>query len=74
MIEREAGIERLYPSIFGRMATRYYYLRQLRQQIEEVIHKFVANSPQKLVLTRDCGKWYAAHLDQAVRRRKPFVL
>ena len=56
MTDREAGIERLYPSIFGRMATRYYYLRQLRQQIEDVIHKFVANSPQKLVLADyGCG-------------------
>jgi SAM-dependent methyltransferase len=56
MQEREPGIERLYPSIFGRMATRYYYLRQLRQAIEDVIAKFVATSPVKLVLADyGCG-------------------
>ena len=56
MNEREAGIDRLYPSIFGRMATRYYYLRQLRRKIEEVIKKFVAASPQKLILADyGCG-------------------
>ncbi len=56
MNEREAGIDRLYPSIFGRMATRYYYLRQLRQKIEEVIKNFVASSPQKLILADyGCG-------------------
>lgn len=56
MNEREAGIERLYPSIFGSMATRYYYLRQLRQKIEEVIQQFVANNPAKLNLADyGCG-------------------
>ncbi|WP_353721889.1 class I SAM-dependent methyltransferase [Dyadobacter sp. 676] len=56
MYEREPGIERLYPSIFGRMATRYYYLRQLRQAIEDVIRDFVAKSPRKLVLADyGCG-------------------
>jgi SAM-dependent methyltransferase len=56
MYVREPGIERLYPSIFGRMATRYYYLRQLRQAIEIVIAKYVANSPVKLVLADyGCG-------------------
>ena len=56
MNEREAGIERLYPSIFGRMATRYYYLRQLRKKIEEVVTKFIANSPNKLILADyGCG-------------------
>jgi SAM-dependent methyltransferase len=38
------------------MATRYYYLRQLRQAIEDVIAKFVAPSPVKLVLADyGCG-------------------
>lgn len=56
MNEREAGSERLYPSIFGKMATRYYYLRQLRQKIEEVIHLFVANNSRKLTLADyGCG-------------------
>jgi SAM-dependent methyltransferase len=56
MNEREPGIERLYPSIFGRMATRYYYLRQLRQAIEDVIRDFVAKSPRKLTLADyGCG-------------------
>ncbi|MCE7058634.1 class I SAM-dependent methyltransferase [Dyadobacter sp. CY343] len=56
MYVREPGIDRLYPSIFGRMATRYYYLRQLRQAIEDVIAKFVAPSPVKLVLADyGCG-------------------
>jgi SAM-dependent methyltransferase len=56
MTEREAGKERLYPSILGSMATRYYYLRQLRQKIEEVIQQFVANNSTKLVLADyGCG-------------------
>jgi SAM-dependent methyltransferase len=56
MYVREPGRDRLYPSIFGRMATRYYYLRELRQAIETVIEKFVANSPVKLVLADyGCG-------------------
>ncbi|WP_169739229.1 class I SAM-dependent methyltransferase [Dyadobacter crusticola] len=38
------------------MATRYYYLRQLRQAIEEVIEKYVASSPVRLVLADyGCG-------------------
>lgn len=56
MTEREAGIERLYPSLFGRMAARYYYLRKLRAQIEEVVQLFLAKSPQKLTLADyGCG-------------------
>ena len=56
MTDREAGKERLYPSIFGRMATRYYYLRQLRQKIEEVIAIFVKNTEKRLVLADyGCG-------------------
>ncbi|HEX8549874.1 MAG TPA: class I SAM-dependent methyltransferase [Cytophagaceae bacterium] len=56
MLDREAGSERLYPSIFGRMASRYYYLRQLRKAIEEVILKFVARKDKKLVLADyGCG-------------------
>jgi len=56
MNEREAGIERLYPSIFGKMASRYYYLRQLRKKIEDVIKEFIATSPKKLVLADyGCG-------------------
>lgn len=56
MNEREAGIERLYPSILGRMATRYYYLRQLRKKIEEVVTQFIANNPNKLILADyGCG-------------------
>jgi SAM-dependent methyltransferase len=56
MNEREAGIQRLYPSIFGRMATRYYYLRQLRKKIEEVIAQFVAKNSNKLLFADyGCG-------------------
>ena len=56
MTEREAGIERLYPSLFGRMAARFYYLRQLRAQIETVVQLFLAKSPQKLTLADyGCG-------------------
>ena len=56
MTEREPGVERLYPSIFGRMATRYYYLRQLRQAIEDVIRDFVARDSRSLTLADyGCG-------------------
>ncbi|MGL4629809.1 MAG: class I SAM-dependent methyltransferase [Leadbetterella sp.] len=56
MNEREAGIERLYPSIIGKMATRYYYLRQLRQKIEEIILQFISNNSSKLILADyGCG-------------------
>jgi SAM-dependent methyltransferase len=56
MLEREAGIQRLYPSMFGRMASRFYYLRQLRQAIEDVIQKFVAHKEKKLILADyGCG-------------------
>ncbi len=40
MNEREAGIERLYPRILGRMGPRYYYLIQLRKKIEFVFGKY----------------------------------
>lgn len=56
MQEREEGIERLYPSIFGRMASRFYYLRQLRLKIEEVISLFIIPNPEKLILADyGCG-------------------
>lgn len=40
MNEREAGIERLYPKLLGRMGPRYYYLIQLRKSIEIVFAKY----------------------------------
>lgn len=56
MNEREAGVERLYPSIFGRMAARYYYLGELRKKIEFVVKHFLAANPEKLVLADfGCG-------------------
>ena len=56
MTEREPGVQRLYPSIFGKLATRYYCLRQLRQAIEDVIQEFVARDSKKLtVADYGCG-------------------
>jgi SAM-dependent methyltransferase len=55
MESREAGIERLYPKIWGRMAARYYYLRELRRQLEKVIALFVINSPHQLLADYGCG-------------------
>ena len=49
MESREAGIERLYPKITGRMSARYYYLIQLRKQLERVISLYVRNSPHQLL-------------------------
>ena len=51
MESREAGIERLYPKIWGRMAARFYYLRELRRQLEKVISLFVKNSPHQLLVS-----------------------
>lgn len=55
MESREAGIERLYPKIWGRMAARYYYLRELRRQLEKVISLFVQHSPHQLLADYGCG-------------------
>ncbi len=55
MESREAGIERLYPKIWGRMAARFYYLRELRRQLEKVISLFVKNSPHQLLADYGCG-------------------
>lgn len=56
MNEREAGIERLYPSLFGRMGARFYYLRQLRKQIESVVSQFIKPLSNKITLADyGCG-------------------
>lgn len=56
MNEREAGIERLYPSLFGRMGARFYYLRQLRKQIESVVSQFIKPLANKITLADyGCG-------------------
>jgi SAM-dependent methyltransferase len=56
MNEREAGIERLYPSLFGRMGARFYYLRQLRKQIESVVSQFIKPLSSKITLADyGCG-------------------
>ncbi len=56
MNEREAGIERLYPSLFGRMGARFYYLRQLRKQIELVVSQFIKPLSNKITLADyGCG-------------------
>ncbi|MDF5691751.1 class I SAM-dependent methyltransferase [Aquirufa aurantiipilula] len=55
MESREAGVERLYPKIWGRMSARYYYLIQLRKQLERVIELFVKNSPHQLLADYGCG-------------------
>src|SRR5688572_8589540 len=53
MKEREAGIERLYPSLFGRMGTRFYYLRQLRAKIEFVTRTYISN--KRILADYGCG-------------------
>lgn len=40
MNEREAGIERLYPKLLGRMGARYFYLIELRKKIEYVFSTY----------------------------------
>lgn len=56
MNEREAGIERLYPQLWGRMGARYYYLRQLRKQIEHVVDQFIKPQSKRLTLADyGCG-------------------
>lgn len=44
--EREEGIERLYPTLLN---SRYYYLTELRRQIEQVVRRFI-DQKQGLVL------------------------
>jgi SAM-dependent methyltransferase len=56
MTEREAGVERLYPKLLGRMGARYYYLIELRKQIEAVVHQFIKPQHNKLTLADyGCG-------------------
>lgn len=56
MVEREAGIERIYPTIFGKMGSRYYYLIQLRLKIEEIFSTIVASKKKPIVLADyGCG-------------------
>lgn len=44
MNEREAGVERLYPKLLGRMGARYHYLIQLRKKIEHVFKNYLHSS------------------------------
>ena len=60
MESREAGIERLYPKITGRMSARYYYLIQLRKQLERVIALYVRNSPHQLLAEIVVARGHAA--------------
>jgi SAM-dependent methyltransferase len=46
MTQREEGVERLYPSLLN---SRYYYLIQLRKQIEQVIQRFLVKKKLRLV-------------------------
>ena len=69
MESREAGIERLYPKIWGRMSARYYYLHELRRQLEKVITLFVKNAPHQLLADYGCGnKPYQPLFDPFVER------
>jgi SAM-dependent methyltransferase len=52
MKEREEGIERLYPSIFS---SRYYYLTQLRKQIQSISNTFLKNAKELTLLDLGCG-------------------
>jgi SAM-dependent methyltransferase len=49
---REEGIERLYPSIFN---SRFYYLTQLRKQIQSVSELFLKNAKELTLLDLGCG-------------------
>ncbi len=54
MNEREAGVERLYPRLLGRMGVRYHYLIQLRKKIEFVF-KHYCNSKEYILADYGCG-------------------
>jgi SAM-dependent methyltransferase len=47
---------RLYPSLFGKLGTRYYYLHQLRKKIEETIGLYLKNGSEKMIVADyGCG-------------------
>jgi SAM-dependent methyltransferase len=50
--EREEGIERLYPNLLN---TRYYYLTELRRQIEKVVSKFIDQKQGLVLADYGCG-------------------
>jgi SAM-dependent methyltransferase len=50
--EREEGVERLYPSL---LSPRYYYLVQLRKQIETVVSQFITKSKGLTLADYGCG-------------------
>lgn len=54
MNEREAGIERLYPRLLGRMGVRYHYLIQLRKKIEFVFGQYF-NFRECVLADYGCG-------------------
>jgi SAM-dependent methyltransferase len=51
MTQREEGVERLYPSLLN---SRYYYLIQLRKQIEQVVQRFLIKK-NLLLVDYGCG-------------------
>jgi SAM-dependent methyltransferase len=52
MKEREEGIKRLYPPL---LSPRFYYLRQLRKQIEIVSRQFLATGKALRLADYGCG-------------------
>jgi SAM-dependent methyltransferase len=50
--EREEGSQRLYPPL---LSPRFYYLRQLRKQIEIVVRQFLGNSKALRLADYGCG-------------------
>jgi SAM-dependent methyltransferase len=50
--EREEGVDRLYPSLWN---SRYYYLTQLRKQIEQVVNQFIDQKKELALADYGCG-------------------
>lgn len=55
MANRESGDERLYPKLWGRMSARYYYLIQLRKQMERVIKLYISQKSSTILADYGCG-------------------
>lgn len=49
---REEGEVRLYPSLFN---SRYYYLNQLRRQIEHICGQFFFDKKKRILIDYGCG-------------------
>jgi SAM-dependent methyltransferase len=50
--EREEGVDRLYPNWLN---SRYYYLTQLRLQVEQVVRKFIDQKQRLVLADYGCG-------------------